>query len=403
MFQLALRNIRRHTARSIMTLSAIGFGVAGLILAGGFVEDVLVQLGEGTIHSHSGHLQIFVRGYDEHGRRNPESYLLSGSGQIRERIAAQPEIKDVLLRLGFSGLLSNGRTDVPVVGEGVEAAREVELGTSLSITAGRQLTEADHYGLLLGEGVAAVSGLKPGQRASLLLSTPDGALNALDFEVVGVFRSFSKDYDAHAVRLPLAAAQELLNSRGVTSVVVSLHRTEDTDRVALALAAQLGDQPVEIRTWRQLNDFYEKAVEMYRQQLGVLQFIMLIMVLLSVVNTINMMVFERIGEFGTLRALGNRRSEVFRLVLAEALILGVGGAMFGLLLGVLLSVVLSALGLAMPPLPGTNVGYTASVRLVPSVLALASFVGMAATVLAGVLPALRAARTPIAVALRENH
>jgi putative ABC transport system permease protein len=77
MFQLALRNISRHKLRVAMTLAAIIFGVAGLILSGGFVKDVLHQLGEATIHSQLGHVQVFKQGFYEKGSRSPEKYIMS--------------------------------------------------------------------------------------------------------------------------------------------------------------------------------------------------------------------------------------------------------------------------------------------------------------------------------------
>ena len=46
-----------------------------------------------------------------------------------------------------------------------------------------------------------------GDWVTLTTTTAAGAINLLEFEVVGVFRSFSKDYDARAVRVPLPAAQ----------------------------------------------------------------------------------------------------------------------------------------------------------------------------------------------------
>ena len=57
--------------------------------------------------------------------------------------------------------------------------------------------------------------------------------------------------------------------------------------------------------------------------LPVLQLIILAMVLLSVTNTVNMTIFERTGEFGTMRALGNRGVDVFALILTEGALLGV--------------------------------------------------------------------------------
>ena len=72
----ALRNVFRHRVRSAATLAAISMGVAGLILAGGFVQDIFIQLGEAVIHSQSGHIQIVRKGYRAGRTRSPESYLI---------------------------------------------------------------------------------------------------------------------------------------------------------------------------------------------------------------------------------------------------------------------------------------------------------------------------------------
>jgi len=305
-------------------------------------------------------------------------------------------------RLNFSGLLTNGRSDLAIIGEGLEPEREARLGTFLVLAAGRMLEEKDRYGILLGHGVARALKLEPGDRASLVVNTADGAMNTLDFEVIGVFRSFSKDYDARAVRIPLPAAQELLDSKGANVIVASLKRTRDTERVAGSLAASLGARQLEVKRWDELNDFYAKTVELYDRQFGVLQLIILAMVLLSVTNTVNMTVFERAGEFGTMRALGNRGVDIFALVLVESALLGLIGATAGVILGVLLAWVISAIGIPMPPPPNADIGYTAQIRIVPSVVAGAFAVGVFATTLAAVLPALRVARGNVVDALRQN-
>ena len=385
-----------------MTLAAIVFGVVGLILSGGFVEDIFLQLAETTIHSQSGHLQIYKTGFFAQGSRAPEKYLIDEPDSIRSALDRFPEIDDTMARVNFSGLLNNGRTDLSIVGEGVEADKEARLGSHLKISAGRQLGKADAYGILVGHGVAASLKLIPGERVTLLLNTAEGAMNSLEFEVVGIFQTFSKEFDARAVRIPLAAAQELLNTQGINRIVLSLKKTEDTERVTRSLAAQLDGALYELKTWRQLNDFYQKTVDLYARQFGVLRLIVLIMVFLGVANTINMSVFERTGEFGTMMALGNTRMTIFQLVLLENVLLGLIGASVGALLGVALAVLISTVGIVMPPPPNANIGYTALIRIVPSVVVMAFMVGLIATILAAIFPASRVARTPIDEALRQN-
>ncbi|MEF8754676.1 MAG: FtsX-like permease family protein [Accumulibacter sp.] len=403
MLSLALRNIFRHKLRTAMTLGAIVFGVIGLMISGGFVQDILFQLSEATIHSQSGHLQVYRKGFHDHGSRSPDQYLIDDPDGVKQVIREAQGVVDVMARLSFSGLLSNGRSDVSIIGEGVEAGPEARLGSYVKISAGRQLTDDDRYGILLGEGVARSMKLHPGDRVSLLITTAEGAMNTLDFEVIGTFQTFSKEFDAHAIRIPLAASQELFASQGVNSLVVSLQETGETDRIAAWLASRLNPDKYEIKTWPELNDFYQKAVDLYDRQFGALRLIVLLMVLLTVSNTVNMSVFERIGEFGTLLALGSSSSSVFRLVVLENAVVGLAGAVVGVVGGLLMAKVLTLVGFEMPPLPNSNTGYVVSIRLLPSAVAIAFAVGLAATLFAALLPAFRVSRNPIANSLRQNY
>ena len=385
-----------------MTLLAIMAGVASLILAGGWVNDVFVALSEALIHSQSGHLQVYRKGFFAEGTRAPEKYLIANPNAIKQRIAVQAGIENVMARLNFSGLLSNGRSDLPIIGEGVEPAQEAKLGSSVSIIAGRQLEDKDTFGVLLGQGVAQGLKLKPGDNVTLLANTLEGALNSIDLEVIGVFQSFSNDYDARAIKIPLAAAQELLGTQDVNALVIMLKRTDDTEPIATLLKAQLGASGLEIKTWDELNDFYEKTVELYKGQFGVLQLVILVMVLLSVANSVNMSIFERMGEFGTMMALGNRSRDVFRVIMIENTLLGILGSTLGLAVGVVLALIISAIGISMPPPPNANMGYTAHIQVIPSTLLISFSIGILATVLAAVFPARHVSRVQVVEALRQN-
>jgi putative ABC transport system permease protein len=397
----ALRNVIRQKLRSAMILAAIAFGVAGLILIGGFIQDMFAQLAEATIHSQTGHVQLARPGYFGAGSRSPERFLIPGTDSLKRRIASSGEVQDVMARMRFSGLLNNGKTDLPIVGEGIEPDKEIRLGTYIVIKQGRLLRDKDAYGIEIGEGVAKSLRLHLGDRVNLLVTTADGAINVLDFVVVGVFQSFSRDYDAHAVKIPLAAAQELLATNGANVIVVALHRTADTDAVAAKIRTDIANAQLDVRKWYEIDDFYGKAVTLYERQFGVLRLIVLIMILLSVSNVLNMSIFERAGEFGTMRALGIRSKHVFRSVVLEGFLMGLGGAVAGCLLGVFLAWAISAIGIPMPPPPGSNLEYIARIRVTPAVVTSAFLVGLVGTTLASVLPALRVSRLPIADALRS--
>ncbi len=402
MWKLALRNVLRHKTRSGMTLMAIIVGVVGLILSGGFVQDIFKQLGEMLIHSQSGHIQLALPGYHERGARSPEKYLIADPEPYRTGALAIDGVEDVMGRVYFAGLLNNGRADLPIIGEGIEPDRETRLGTSLVLTAGRALRDDDAHGIMVGHGLASALKLKPGDWANLVLNTADGALNSMEFEVVGVFQTFSKDYDARVVRIPLTAAQDLLANQGVNTLVISLRETALTATVVDALKTRFPADEMDVKDWVELNDFYAKTVDMYDAQFGVLRFIILLMVLLSVANSVNMSVFERVGEFGTMMALGNRASRVVGLIVLENAILGMAGASTGVLLGIVLAWIISAIGIPMPPPPNSDLAYTAHILVVPSVVLGAFLTGLIATVAAALLPAAHIRRVPVVDALRQN-
>ncbi len=400
--RLAIRNVFRQKVRTAITLAAIVFGVVGLILSGGFIHDTFFRLGEVIIHTQTGHVQIAKDGFFSFGSRSPDRYIIAKPEEVAQALRARREVADVLARVHFSGLLNNGRTDLAIIGEGVEPDREAKLGTSLRVTAGRALADKDRHGAFVGQGLADALKLAPGSPVTLVVNTADGAMNTADLEVVGVFQSFSKDYDARAIRVPLAAAQELLGTRGANLLVVSLARTRDTP-LAVAAAREIGaPRGLEVKAWNELSDFYDKTVQLYDRQFGVLRLIILVMVLLSVANSINMNLFERVGEFGTMRALGDRGSKILVLVVTESAMLGLIGAALGVLVGIALALAISAIGIPMPPPPNSNLGYTAAIRLVPSVIGSAFLTGWIATMLASILPALRASRMPVVEALRQN-
>ena len=402
-FLFALRNIFRHRARSAATLAAMSIGVASLILAGGFVKDIFTQLGEAIIHSQTGHIQITKQGYHEGKVRAPERFLIENSTDLKkELMKSVPSAQITTSRLNFSGTLNNGKRDLGIIGEGIEPDLENRIGTYLQFVAGRALSDTDIDGIVVGQGVAKNLGLKLGDRVTLLATLSQGAVNTLDFEIVGIFQSFSKDFDARAIRIPLPSSQTLMDTSAAHMIVVMLDKTEATTEAKNKIQQILSGRNFDTTAWNSISDFYEKTVELYDRQFGVLQLIILVMVLLSVANTINMSLFERTREFGTMQALGDRNGAVFKLIIIESFCLGLLGALLGMVLGSISALAISAVGIPMPPPPNANLGYSALIRLDAISVLAAGTIGFMACVLATILPARRASQIDIGEALRHG-
>lgn len=399
---LALRNVIRQRRRTAAALMAIALGVAALIVSGGFISDIFRQLAEAIVHSQTGHLQIAKPEFFTSGSRSPEKHLMDRPDAIVALLRARPEVVEVMGRMQFSALLGNGRSDIGVLVEGIEPAKEARLGTFVNVLQGQRLAEPDRLGVMLGEGVAQTLALSAGAPVTLVTTTADGAMNALDLDVVAVIQSFSREYDARVVKIPLAAAQELLDVAGVNVLVALLNETGVSDRVAADLRAELARQGLELRIWHELSDFYSKSVTLYERQFGVLRLIILVMVALSVINSLNATMFERTSEFGTMRALGNRSGAVLQQVMVEGVVLGIAGALLGVVVGLGLAAGVSAIGIPMPPPPNSNLPYVARILVGPGTVGGAFAIGVAAAALGATVPALRVSRVPVVDALRQG-
>src|SRR3954462_10668173 len=101
LWKLARRTLVRQRTRTAMTLFAIVVGVTSLILAGGFVADMITQLGEAFIGSQTGHLQIATPAFFGSSNRPADELLLKDVANLKRQAATVAHVRDVMGRLSF--------------------------------------------------------------------------------------------------------------------------------------------------------------------------------------------------------------------------------------------------------------------------------------------------------------
>ncbi len=402
-FLLALRNVFRHVRRSSIAMGAVAFGVVAMLLAAGFIDDILHDMREVHIQTQLGHIQITRPKYLQEGLSEPFRYLIRDDAPERQMVEQAPHVEVVSPRLSFSGLISLGDTTLSYIADGIEPEREQKLSKQLKIQSGQGLDPKEPKGAILGRGLARNLGAKVGDRVVLLANTERGGVSAVEVVVRGTFSTFTKSYDDMAVRLPLATAQKLLKVNGVHRWVLLLDRTENTEETAAALSKRLDPAKFEVVRWTQLADFYEKTVTLFKRQVNVMKFIIAAIIVLSITNTMMMSVMERTGEIGTSMALGENRRQVLASFLAEGFVLGASGALIGLAAGLLLAQLISAVGIPMPPPPGATEGFVAGIRITPSLTLQALLLAASTALIAASYPAWKASRMTIVDALRHNR
>lgn len=398
---IAWRQLLRQRRRSAFGLVSVAFGVAALIFAAGFIDYIYFAMREGTIRSRIGHLQVAQQGYFESGRADPFRFVLPANAPERGAVEALDGVVSVAQRVEFSGLASLGEVTISFIGEAIEPAKEEALSDAIVVSQGANLSGGDRNGVVLGEGLAANLGATVGDRLVLVVNTPSGGINAAEVTVRGLFSTATKAFDDVALRVNLGLAQQLLRIDGSHLWVVALRSTAQTEETLQRLARALDARRFEVVPWYRLADFYNKTVELFSRQVGVLKLVIALLILLVISNTVTMNVLERTGEIGTNLAIGVSRWRVVGQFLIEGALLGVLGGLLGVAVGTAFALAVSAVGIPMPPPPGLGRGFTAEVLVTPRIALESLALAAVSATLASVYPAWRVSRMPIVDALRH--
>jgi putative ABC transport system permease protein len=354
---LALRNLFRHTRRTLLTASALAFGIGLMILGRAWIAAMERGVVEPAKNSTLGHVEVFAReaAADEGGNvsfimpQNNYRLIAEPEAVIHKVLALEPRLGAGLARLMVGALLSSGETSLEGILIGVDPLARSEVYPALSLREGRFFIPGEK-GILLNRGVARKLGVRVGDQVVALGNATDGRITAVKLRVTGIW--FVKGLEAFewgACYTDLAAVQDLLDVAGSAGVLV--FRQKDPGQESDSLARSLNHLfrtehlPLEAYTWEEMGGPFIGGVLVTRFVARITDVVMALIVAAGVTNTALMSVFERTREIGTLRAMGSRRRGVLLLYLTEALLLSGAGALLGAALGAVLIVALGYTGI----------------------------------------------------------
>jgi putative ABC transport system permease protein len=404
--KLALRNILRNKRRSLVTLLAIAVGFAAISLFRGYASHMYEGLETMAIRGEGlGHLTIFKAGWLGKGKLDPEKYMFSKT-EIETVSKLVTNEQDVVLatpQINLTGIVSNGIVSTVFIAQGVVPQDDRTIKgswTAFRPVKGEGLNEKKSFGVEMSQDLAKFLNLIPGKDGVVMAPTLGGQMNAMDIHVSGIYDTGSDATNDKYMRLSFKFAQSLLDTEKADRIVVLLNDTEKTGKMRTLLLDRLTGAGIacEIKTWDELSLFYSKVRGMIDMMFLFIFCIVLVIVVMSTVNTMGMAVLERTREIGTLRALGLKRRGISMLFAMEGGLLGLFGSLIGAVLHTCVWAVIRAVGPTYTP-PGVSNPVPLIVSLVPQILVLLSICLIILSLTAAIMPAKRAARQNIVNAL----
>ena len=222
LWMIAARDLGRNRRRTVLTVLAVGMGLALLVFSAGLMEGSLEGALENNIRLHTGHLQVRAASYEEEKASLKWEDLLEDPQVLAAQIEMLDEVRVASPVLWASGILGTRDEAVGVRVLGIDPLSESQAPFREGLVAGQFLEAGDRSGILLGQRMADSLGLAVGQDVSLLVNTADEQPDEARFTIRGLYASGVPSYDETTVFLPLAKAQAFTRTPGRASAVLVL-------------------------------------------------------------------------------------------------------------------------------------------------------------------------------------
>ena len=418
--QLAARNLTRHTRRNVFLGGALASVTALLVLLGGLSAGVESSMMESATVLMTGHVN--VGGFYKVTSGTAAPLVTDYPKVLEETRKHVPELDYATVRVrGWAKGVSE-RSSMDLVLSGVDVRHEPGFPKVVRVLSGRLEDLTQPGTLLLFEDQARRLEVQVGDVVTLSAPTFRGQNNTADVRVVAIAQNAGL-ISAFTAFLEASTLRGLYNLREGNTGAIHLYLRDP--RASARVAARLRDalsaagwrvmdanpqpywmklmqtvpnedwtgQKLDMTTWEDEMSFMSWILSAVRTLSTLLVFILMVIVVIGILNTLAIAIRERTREIGTLRAIGMQRRKVLWLFLLEAFLLGAAGTTLGALAGAGLGALVNAARLGVPEsVQMFLLQQQLTLRLESRTVAAAVVALTLLTTLAAILPARRAAR-----------
>lgn len=395
--KMAWRNIWRNRRRTLVTVGAMTLALLILVLYSGMVEGYLRGMERNILDLEIGDIQIHAGDYLDRPSiytliEDPDSFLnqLNESGY---RASA---------RLLGGGLVAAGESSAGAMLRGVELSQDAQVSEiNEHVVQGSWLDPDDPQGVVLGRRLAKTLVVEPGDELVILSQATDGSMANDLFTVRGVLQSVSDGTDRAGIFLTARTFREFfVLPDGAHQIIV--RRPEQVELEAIEAEVRSLASDLDVKTWRELVPTLATLLDSTRSIIQVMFFVIYIVIAILILNAMLMAVFERVREFGVLKAIGVSPERVLILILIESALQTGLAILAGLTLSIPGLWYLTNVGINVGKLGGMSLMGIAMNPIWRAVVTPATFMGpvlmlIIMVFIAVLYPALKAARiTPVA-------
>jgi len=401
--KIAWRNIWRNKLRSFAVFASVALGLWAGIFATSLANGLNEQRISNVIDNQLSHFQIHAPGFRDNFEINK---VITNVETIEQKLDTNPKVKAYTSRTMVSGMVSSASSSKGVQIKGIIPEKE-----NAVINLGKFMVEGEYFGkagrtpsIILGKTLADKLNVKVRKKLILKFQDGDNEVIAAAFKIKGLYKTVDTRNDEMTVYIEQAKLNELLGfTNQVHEVAILLNDVNNLESITPELKAEFPNLLVE--NWKEVFPGLDTADKLQEQTSMLLLYIIMLALCFGILNTMLMVVLERVREFGMLMAVGMNKVKVFSMVLFETIFLMLTATPVGLLMAWLTVWYFSKYGLNFS---GQSEGFE-SMGIDPIVYPILTYdyypkvimLVVAAAILSAIYPAIRAVRLNPAESIRK--
>lgn len=401
--KLAWRNILRNKRRTLIAGIAIGIGLAAMIFSDAMMLGMKENLISSVTSTFMGDAQIHQKDF----RKTQEIEKTINSHELLlQKLKEDKRVDNYSPRCLSFGMISAPANISSVVVYGIEPNLEKNISKmDDAIIEGNYLKSDNEYGLIIGNKLAEKLEVGLKDRIVITVSQAEsGELSQQLFRISGIFK-LTDDIEKGVVFVNLSKAQEMFNlGNKIHEIAIEYKNSDLGFKDNTPFTKDYSIENNEAANWTTLVPQMKLVFQMTDLGLTIMGIIIFGIVFFGIVNTLFMSLYERLFEFGVLRAIGTRAATMRKLIILEAILLSLVSIIIGSLIGLGVCLLVGHTGIDYRGLEFAGTNFTEMIYPVIEVrqFLIHPFLVFIFTVVISIYPAIYAGKMKIAHALRKT-
>ena len=343
--KLAWRNIFRNKRRTLIAATAIGIGLTALIFLDAFMigmEEIMIRT---ATASFLGDAQIHREGFRD---EQEASLTIQALDEVTASLAEEAIVQHWTQRVLVSGMITSPANVSAINLVGVHPPTEKFLSLiDDAITEGVYFEGDNNRDVVIGTKLAEILEVGLGDRVVVTVAQVEtGELSQEMFRVSGIYYFADEAMNSGMAFVRIQKAQEMLAiGKDIHEIAIKFTSIAYAQDSTLPFWATYSRHSNEALSWTELMSQLTIVLEMTKYSKYIMGVILFGVVVFGIINTLFMSLYERMFEFGVLRAVGTRPFGMARVILFEAGALAIVSIILGTTLGFLVTALLAYTGI----------------------------------------------------------